>query len=197
MKPGKILISLFTATLLGTLAWVWLAPAGLKDIPEITLLTIDGETLALANLRGKPLLLTFWATTCPACRKDMPHLIELYDELSPQGLEIIGIAMSYDKPSHVLSMRNARNIPYPVALDIDGAAAQAFGNVRLTPTSFLVAPDGRIVFHKTGAMDMPMLRKNILTMLKQAQVGRLDVSSGSLLVSARKYPEFSRQNAKK
>ena len=77
--------------------------------------------------------------------------------------------MSYDKPSHVLSMRKARNIPYPVALDIHGAAAQAFGNVRLTPTSFLISPDGRIVSQKIGEMDMPRLRNNILAMLQQAE----------------------------
>jgi peroxiredoxin len=169
MKSRETLLSLFAAALLGTLAWVWLAPAGLKDSPDITLLTIDGEELQLASLRGQPLLLTFWATSCPGCIREMPHLIELYEELSPQGLEIIGVAMSYDKPSHVLSMRKARNIPYPVALDIHGAAAQAFGNVRLTPTSFLISPDGRIVSQKIGEMDMPRLRNNILAMLQQAE----------------------------
>ena len=169
MKSRKTLLSLFAAALLGVFAWVWLAPAGLKDSPDITLLTIDGEELQLASLRGQPLLLTFWATSCPGCIREMPHLIELYEELSPQGLEVIGVAMSYDKPSHVLSMRKARNIPYPVALDIHGAAAQAFGNVRLTPTSFLISPDGRIVSRKIGEMDMPGLRNNILAMLQQAE----------------------------
>ena len=169
MKFKGTLITLLAATLLGTLAWLWLAPAGPKISPDITLLTIDGEELSLEGLRGNPLLLTFWATTCPGCIKEMPHLIKLYDELSPQGLEIIGIAMSYDKPSHVLSMRKARNIPYPVALDIHGAAAQAFGNVRLTPTSFLITPDGRIVSRRIGEMDMPKLRTDILAMLQQAK----------------------------
>ena len=179
MKLKETLITLFAAALLGTLTWLWLAPAGLKDSPEITLLTIDGKELSLASLRGKPLLLTFWATSCPGCIKEMPHLIELYEELSPRGLEIIGVAMSYDKPSHVLSMRKARNIPYPVALDIHGAAAKAFGNVRLTPTSFLISPDGRIVFQKIGEMDMPKLRNNILAMLKQASVSQPEHVGGS------------------
>jgi len=172
MKLSETLITLFAAVLLGIFAWLWLAPAGLKNSPDITLLTIDGEELQLASLHGKPVLLTFWATNCPGCIREMPHLIELYDELSPQGLEIIGIAMSYDKPSHVLSMRKARNIPYPVALDINGDAARAFGNVRLTPTSFLIAPDGRIVFQKIGEMDMQKLRNDILAMLKQAGISR-------------------------
>ncbi|MGB5441252.1 MAG: TlpA disulfide reductase family protein [Gammaproteobacteria bacterium] len=168
MKTGKTSITLFAAVLLGTLAWIWLAPAGPKHSPDITLLTVDGKQLSLAGLRGKPLLLTFWATTCPGCLREMPHLIELYRELSPRGLEIIAIAMSHDKPSDVLSMRKSRNIPYPVALDIDGSAARAFGNIRLTPTSFLVAPDGRIVLRRTGELDMQKLRKNIHNMLQQA-----------------------------
>ena len=179
MNLKGTVITLFAAALLGTLAWLWLAPFALKNIPEITLLTIDGEKLELANLRGKPLLLTFWATSCYLCLKEIPHLIELYDELSPQGLEIIGIAMSYDKPSNVLSMRKARGIPYPVALDIDGAAAQAFGNIRLTPTSFLVAPDGRIVFQKLGEMNMTTLRENILTLLQHAGNSRIDSAGNS------------------
>ncbi len=172
MKLKEMLISLFALALLGTLGYLWFAPAGLKASPDISLKTLDGEEIQLANLRGKPLLVTFWATTCPGCIKEMPHLIELYEELSPRGLEIIGIAMDYDPPNQVLAMRNARNIPYPIALDIDGGAARAFGGVRLTPTSFLIAPNGRIVFQKLGEMDMVKLRQDILGMLNTPQASR-------------------------
>ena len=165
MKPIKILISLFAATLLGLLAYYWLAPDGLKTRPDIGLMTIDGEELRLASLQGRPVLVTFWATTCNSCIREMPHLIELYDELAPLGLEIIGIAMDYDPPNRVVAMRKARNIPYPIALDLNADAARAFGNVRLTPTSFLIAPDGRIVYRKTGSMDMSRLRVDIRGML--------------------------------
>jgi peroxiredoxin len=172
MKPKEILISLFAIVLLATLGYLWFAPAGLKASPDIKLVTIDGEQLQLASLRGNPLLVTFWATTCPGCIKEMPHLIELYEELSPQGLEIIGIAMDYDPPNQVLAMRNAKNIPYPIALDLDAEAARAFGNVRLTPTSFLIAPDGRIVYQKLGEMSMEKLRQDILAMLQTSQASQ-------------------------
>jgi len=165
MKTREALLTLFAVTLLGTLAWLWFAPAGLKTSPDISLMTIKGEEIQLASLRGKPLLVTFWATTCPGCIKEMPHLIELYDELAPEGLEIIGIAMDYDPPNRVLAMSKARNIPYPIALDIHADAARAFGNVRLTPTSFLIAPDGRIVYQKIGTINMVRLREDILGML--------------------------------
>jgi peroxiredoxin len=172
MKPKEILISLFAIVLLATLGYLWFAPAGLKASPDIKLVTIDGEQLQLASLRGNPLLVTFWATTCPGCIKEMPHLIELYEELSPQGLEIIGIAMDYDPPNQVLAMRNAKNIPYPIALDLDAEAARAFGNVRLTPTSFLIAPDGRIVYQKLGKMSMEKLRQDILAMLQTSRASQ-------------------------
>ena len=114
-KPGMKLkgkfISLFAIVALVTLGYLWFVPTGLKNSPDIRLVILDGGQLQLASLRGKPLLVTFWATTCPSCIKEMPHLIELYEELSPRGLEIIGIAMDYDPPNHVLAMRNAKNIP--------------------------------------------------------------------------------------
>jgi len=177
MKRKGTLISLFAVALLGTLGYLWLAPAGLQTSPDISLVTIDGEQLQLASLRGNPLLVTFWATTCPGCIREVPHLIELYEELSPQGLEIIGIAMDYDPPNRVLAVRNARNIPYPVALDIHAEAAHAFGNVRLTPTSFLIAPDGRIVYRKTGEISMAKLRQDILGLLKTTQAGQLHLAT--------------------
>ena len=165
MKTREAQITLFAVTLLGALAWLWFAPASLKTSPDISLLTIKGEEIQLAGLQGKPVLVTFWATTCPSCVKEIPHLIELYDELAPQGLEIIGITMDYDPPNRVLAMSKARNIPYPIALDIHADAARAFGNVRLTPTSFLIAPDGRIVYQKTGTINMARLREDILGLL--------------------------------
>ncbi len=168
MKARDILISLFIAVLLGTLAYLWLSPSGLKHSPDISMTTIKGEELNLAEYRGRPVLVTFWATTCPGCIKEMPHLSELYEELGPRGLEIIGVAMAYDPPNQVLAMAEARQLPYRITLDIDSQAARAFGDVRLTPSSFLIAPDGRIVFHKIGEMDIHKLRNDIIAMLEQA-----------------------------
>ena len=176
MKRRGKLLSLLALTLLGTLTYLWLAPASLKTSPDIDLVTIDGEQLQLASLRGNPLLVVFWATTCPGCIREVPHLIDLYDELSPRGLEIIAIAMAYDPPNQVLAMRNSRNIPYHVALDIQSEAARAFGDVRLTPTAFLIAPDGRIVQRTTGQMNQAKLRQKILGMLQTTQTNQLDTA---------------------
>lgn len=165
MKAKDILLGLFALALVGALAYVWLSPGGLKQAPDVALRTIDGNEIHLAQLRGKPVLVTFWATSCPGCVKEIPHLIDLYREFAPQGLQLVAVAMSYDPPDHVLAMRDTRQIPYPIALDITGDAARAFGDVRLTPTSFLIAPDGRIVRQKIGEMEMTDVRAQILAML--------------------------------
>ncbi|VAW75442.1 Putative thioredoxin [hydrothermal vent metagenome] len=167
MKLKDTLTGLFVLMLLGGIGYLWLAPSGLARAPDITLSTLHGEKIPLSTLRGQPVLVNFWATSCPGCIKEMPHLVELYEELAPKGFEIIGIAMSYDPPDHVIALTNARKLPYPIALDIKGDAARAFGDVRLTPSSFLIAPDGRIVHQKIGEMDMPKVRALIIDMLAQ------------------------------
>jgi peroxiredoxin len=165
MKLKDIAIGLFALILVGALGYLWLSPEGLKQVPAVTVRTLDGTQLDLAALRGRPLLVTFWATSCTGCVKEIPHLIELHEEFSPQGFEVVAIAMSYDPPNHVIAMRDARKIPYTIALDLDENAARAFGDVRLTPTTFLIAPDGRIVRQKIGELDMAEVRGQIRAML--------------------------------
>lgn len=169
MKIRTLFIPLLAVAVLGTFGYLLLTPHSPKTRPDISLMTIDGEELQLASLQGRPLLVTFWATTCPGCISEIPHLIELYDELAPRGLEIIGIAMDYDPPNQVLAMRKSRNIPYPIALDIHAEAAHAFGNVRVTPTSFLIAPSGQVIYRMIGRMDMDSLRADIIGMLGSSQ----------------------------
>ncbi|MBS1247404.1 MAG: thiol-disulfide isomerase and thioredoxin [Proteobacteria bacterium] len=144
---------------------VWFMPAGLRQAPPLVGQTLDGRTLTLEQLRGKPVLVTFWATTCPSCVEEMPHLIELYRELHPKGLEIIGVAMAYDPPEQVRAMAAKRQIPYPIVLDAQGRIAREFDNVRLTPTSVLISPDGHIVQYRLGLLDLPKLRETIEEML--------------------------------
>ena len=146
-------------------AAIWFMPAGLRQAPPLVGQTLDGRTLTLEQMRGKPVLVTFWATTCPSCVEEMPHLIELYRELNPKGLEIIGVAMAYDPPDQVRAMAAKRQIPYPIVLDTQARIAHEFDNVRLTPTSVLISPEGRIVQYRLGLLDLPRLRETIQEML--------------------------------
>jgi thiol-disulfide isomerase/thioredoxin len=160
------LIAGFLAAVVIGIAYVWLSPAGIQPAPALSMKSLPGgNPIDLAKLRGRPVLVTFWATSCPGCIKEMPHLIELYKELNPKGLEIIGIAMNYDRPDHVMAMQKSKQIPYPIAWDGTSAASNAFGRVTLTPTSFLIDPNGQIVSQTIGEMDMDLLHARILTML--------------------------------
>lgn len=171
MIKKELLTGSFISLLVLLTAWLWISPTGITFAPEIAFKTIDGRQINLRELRGHPVIVTFWATTCPGCMKEIPHLVSLYNELSGDGLEIIGVAMSYDPPNQVVEFTNSRKLPYPISLDVDGSIASAFDNVILTPTSFLIAPDGKILNRKIGEMDMDKTRQQILNILsQQAQV---------------------------
>ena len=96
----------------------------------------------------------------------MPQLAQLQQEYGPRGLQVIGVAMPYDRPSDVLLVQKKRKLPYFIALDPEGRVTSAFGGVRLTPTSFLIDPEGRIVFKKIGELDWARLRRELGSMLK-------------------------------
>ncbi|PKO63282.1 MAG: thioredoxin [Betaproteobacteria bacterium HGW-Betaproteobacteria-17] len=125
--------------------------------PAVTFTTLEGKPIVLDELRGKVVLVNFWATSCPGCIKEMPDMVESYKLYRDRGFEIIAVAMSYDPPNYVLNFVQTRQLPFPVALDVDGAHARAFGNVQLTPTSFIIGKDGRILEQKLGELDFVRL----------------------------------------
>ena len=167
MKTKDIFISLFAIFILSSIIYLWMAPSGAQRAPNISLQLIDGKKLNLSNLKGKPVLITFWATSCPGCIKEIPHLIELYDELHSKGLEIIGIAMPYDRPDYVMEMAKRAKISYPIAFDLKGEAVRAFGKVTLTPTTFLINDEGKIVKKKIGEIKMDVWKKRINIILNK------------------------------
>ncbi len=163
-KKVKLITALTLLTIIG-LSSILLLPDGLTRAPDVALRIIDGRQIDLKTLHGQPVLVTFWATTCIVCAREIPHLKAIYEEFSPKGLEIFGVAMAYDPPNQVLEMTKQKNIPYPIALDIDGNVAIAFGNVSSTPTSFLISPSGAIVKHNIGEMNIEELRAEIINLL--------------------------------
>ncbi len=163
----NILTGLLLAVLLIVGNWILLGDGGKRQLPDVTFNTLTGETISSADLKGHPALITFWATDCPGCIAEMPHLVELYHELSGKGLKMIAVAMPYDPPDRVVAMTKAKALPYPVALDPLGDLTRAFNDVQLTPTNFLIAPDGTIVMQKIGEMNMQHVRAQILEMLNK------------------------------
>lgn len=126
--------------------------------PASTFTTLEGKQIALKDLRGQIVLVNFWATSCPGCIKKMPDMIETYNQYKGRGFEVIAVAMSYDPPNYVASFVETRQLPFPVALDVNGEHARAFGNVQVTPTTFVIGKDGSILEQKLGDFDFVKLK---------------------------------------
>jgi len=129
--------------------------------PDVTFTTIEGKKIELSKLKGKPVIVTFWATDCAGCIEEIPHLVEIYNQFHPQGLEIIAVAMYYDPPNHVVDITQAKQIPYDVALDLKAEHAFAFGQVELIPNTFLISPAGEIIMQHTGVLDISNMKQQI------------------------------------
>jgi len=125
--------------------------------PVATFTTLEGKPISLDALHGKVVLVNFWATTCPGCVREMPGMIDAYKKYKDRGFEVVAVAMSYDPPNYVANFAQTRQLPFPVALDVDGGHARAFGNVQLTPTSFIIGKDGHIIEQKLGELDFVRL----------------------------------------
>ena len=142
-------------------AVLWLSEASISTVPEVELTTIEGEKLALGALRGKVLLVNFWATDCAVCVKEMAPMAETYRKYRAKGFEALFIAMPHDRPDHVLHFTRRNALPFKVALDVQGEINQAFGSVRMTPTTFIADKNGRIVKRIVGEPDFGRLAELI------------------------------------
>jgi len=163
-KPRIILVIVIVVVLLAGIASLWSKRHAAA--PEINFTLINGARLSLKSLRGRPVLIFFWATTCTICIAKIPEINALYRQLNPEGLEIIAVAMPYDPPTHVASMAATMKMPYPVALDINAEVVRAFGDVVATPTTFLIGPEGNIIWRKLGKFDVGRLETHIQELIR-------------------------------
>ena len=153
---AKILIPLIIAALLVFLS---LNLNDKKQVPNLNLTTIEGKSIAMASLQGKMVVVNFWATYCPGCIEEMPDLVNSYKKYHDQGLEIIAVSVADDPPNQVLNFAQKNALPFPVVHDSDGKISQAFDNVSLTPTSFIIDQKGRIIGKTIGKLDFVSLHK--------------------------------------
>lgn len=136
--------------------------------PEATFRTLTGESIRTSELRGKVLLVNFWATSCAVCIKEMPQIAETHRKFAPRGFETIAVAMSYDPANYVIAYAGKAALPFRVALDPQGEVAAGFGGVHLTPTTFLIDKRGRIVRQYVGKPDFAGLHALVDELLKEA-----------------------------
>ena len=123
---------------------------GKQAAPEVSYVNLKGEKISSESLRGKVVMVNFWATSCSTCVAEMPQMVATYNKFHAQGLEFVAVAMSYDPPNYVLNYAETRQLPFHVALDVQGKLAQAFGDVKLTPTTYVIDKQGNILKRYVG-----------------------------------------------
>ncbi len=129
--------------------------------PEMTFTTIKGEKISMASLKGKVVLVSFWATDCRSCNKEMPELISTYNTYKSKGFEVIAVAMPYDPPAQLLNYVTQKALPFPVMHDGFSEASQTFGGINATPTAFLFNKQGERLDHTIGILDFEKLRATL------------------------------------
>lgn len=163
-KP--VLYGAAAAVVLAIAGTVFLA-TGSSAAPESTFVLLDGSRKTTADMKGKVTLVNFWATSCTTCVAEMPRIISTYDKYKAQGYDTVAVAMSYDPPSYVVNYAETRKLPFKVAIDNTGAVAKAWGDVQLTPTTFVVNRRGDIVKRYVGEPDFAELHRLIEKLLAE------------------------------
>lgn len=165
MKIKDFAVISFFVLLVVLLGYLWIAPSGQPEAPQASFKDLQGNVFNLEQLKGQPVIVNFWATTCPGCVKEIPALISLSQKYVSQDLVVIGVAMDYDPESQVREMVRQKQMSYPVVLDSDGNLAKVFGNVTLTPTTFFITRQGNIYKHKLGEMSLEELENTIQSLI--------------------------------
>jgi thiol-disulfide isomerase/thioredoxin len=151
-----ILVAATSAVLL----WASL-PARQQPAAGTEFMLVDGRRPTLGALRGRPVLVNFWATSCASCLRDAPALVPLHREFAPHDVELIAVVTDYDPPDRVAAMARRRPLPYAVALDVGGRIAAQFGDVAVTPTLFVLDGSGSVIESLRGPLEPNRLRRTL------------------------------------
>lgn len=151
-SPRKFMVFSFIAgaLLIALAVLFYFSLSNRQPAPEVTFVNLKGEKISTQSLRGKVVMVNFWATSCSTCVAEMPQMVDTYNKYHQQGLEFVAVAMSYDPPNYVLNYSETRQLPFQVALDVQGKLAQSFGDVKLTPTTFVIDKQGKIIKRYVG-----------------------------------------------
>jgi cytochrome oxidase Cu insertion factor (SCO1/SenC/PrrC family) len=142
------------------------APEISHPAPDFSLTSVKGPSLRLSSLRGKVVLLNFWATWCTVCKSEMPMLRSWYARMGSAGVVVVGVDQQEDRSTAAAYMRSL-NITYPVVLDQSGAVSAQYNVVGL-PSTLLINQDGTVTAIKIGALDNGFLKSHIDPLLPKA-----------------------------
>lgn len=141
------------------------AVADRRPAPALELESLDGREYSLAELRGKTVVLDFWATWCPPCEFQIPVLNAVYDAWRDQGVEVLGIAVDAEGASVVGPYAEKHEVRYPILIGTE-ALARKFGAMGF-PSSVLVAPDGTMSRAHAGLIEQADLEASLACLQEQ------------------------------
>jgi peroxiredoxin len=169
MKPARHVAAALAVLAIGVGAYLTFQSVDWHETaPSVSYTLLDGSTSSTDQLRGKVVLLNFWATSCTTCVKEMPRIVSTYEKFKGRGYETVAVAMSYDPPAYVINFAETRKLPFGVAIDNTGQIAKSFGQVQLTPTSVLINKRGEIVKRYVGEPDFAALHELVEKLLAEA-----------------------------
>ena len=157
MKAG-IIAAAAAVAIAAWAAYVTLRPA---PVPHVRFATVGGAAVSTEELRGKVVLVNFWATWCAACLNEMPNIADTHRKYAARGYETVAVAVQKDDPTLVAQFAARRALPFTVAIDNTGEAAEGFGVPRVTPVSYLIDRQGRVVKRYVGEPDWAELHAAI------------------------------------
>lgn len=143
------------------------SPGG-KPAPSFTLQDLNGKTVSLSDLKGKVVILDFWATWCPPCVIEIPHFIALYEQYKDQGFAMVGISVDREGVSVVKSFARKYQVNYPILM-ADGQVANAYGGITGIPTTFVIDSAGNIRHKYIGYQDKAVFETDIKALLAETE----------------------------
>jgi peroxiredoxin len=149
----------------GAASSILTACAKAEQAPDVSYTLLDGHKSSLASLRGRVVLVNFWATDCVPCVEEMPQLADTWRRFAPSGYDTVAVSMAWDPPFAVSNFAQSRHLPFGVAIDNTGEISARFGDIRATPTSFLIDRKGRIAARWIGRVDIAELQARIPELL--------------------------------
>ena len=141
-----------------------LAAFAQEKAPNFSLKSSNGSLVELAKLKGKVVVVNFWATWCGPCRSEIPGFLEVYKQYKPKGLEIVGVSLDRGGWNEVRPFVEKYRITYPVVVG-DGDLADAYGGIEAIPTTFLVDRKGNIVNKHLGYLNKAAFEKMVKDLL--------------------------------
>lgn len=168
MKPPRHVAAALAVLAIGVGAYLtFQSIAALEHAPSVAYTLLDGTKANTEQLRGKVVLVNFWATSCTTCIHEMPQIAATHEKFKARGYETLAVAMSYDPPAYVVNYTESRKLPFLVAIDNTGEIAKSFGRVQLTPTSVLINKRGEIVKRFVGEPDFASLHTLVEKLLAE------------------------------